>query len=280
MTRCAWVLVILELFAIIVSYLSTKNNYENPASDAWLALITPLAVYIFILIWAFTLDKESSLRPLQTSIFLGPILICSGATPHYTPVSLFVACLLILVIQVLPVYFAMLPARRCVQQEYRTKTIETSIKIIVHCIGFFPVLFYLVLAMYEGIDDYADQREEHNKFTTYCWYGHSSYTSSDNCWDSFDDLQIPIYTTPENFLPFENATNAIRNEIGVVKNSYLTYYDYMRLKSSDVFLNDGWNRLITSAVQALVLTFFLFSSEVYLRVARTSFADIVFLTIQ
>jgi hypothetical protein len=201
-------------------------------------------------------------------------------------------------------------ARRCLQQEYGSKMLSASVRMSSYVAGCSAYVCFMVINTVASFMNYAWLMEEYAAHTPYCSLSpdgpKGSYNSKFVCQGSGNAIgtsgarfssgdhfnghnklglsSIALFTSPATFLSFDNATAlAAGVEFGPCvaqgspvtnETAWLTAHDFMRIVAEREALDFAKEGFV-SVLQGMVFILILAVGQVFLRVTRSSFADVL-----
>ena len=201
-------------------------------------VLFPPYVYVLILTWCITLDKDVSTLPLKVGWILSPLLPITqhASEAHRENIKGYPTTIVsVIVLSLISafVYRTFTMARRCLQKVYSGSTmISTSIRMATHVAGSLLPVLYLTINNIANHLQYIESNEVYASHTPYCThtpfnlgyhnsafrcvYGEmSSFDQGEHLWDHAASgiSKIPVFHAPnisyspiiEDFITLEDA---------------------------------------------------------------------------
>ena len=265
----------------------------------------PAFAYLFVLHWSVCLDERSSLWSYRFTFllaYLGTLLLPNYTVPHWHDkydhfgsevlirdiIMSFISAILLI-----GMYHTTMLARRALQKQYGRKTIDASVKIASQVAAASPYIIFIVMNMIGSKSSVMEESLTYASHTPFCKYTPDELSLSNNeyqCEGGFWERGLPIrahnvlgistlpvFTSPKAFLNLTESIKAVKtfgDPTTTNTTVLLTHNDFVR-----IFAQHNWQAAfqdaLTYMIQGIVFDFVLLVAQIFTRVTRASFDDVL-----
>mmetsp|Transcript_21895 Transcript_21895/g.45610 ORF Transcript_21895/g.45610 Transcript_21895/m.45610 type:complete len:503 (-) Transcript_21895:32-1540(-) len=269
---------------------------------------SPVFGFLIVLHWSVCLDERSSLWSFRFTFllaYLGVSVLPVFTVPYWhdahdrfgSEVLIFdiVSCF-INAIAFIAFYHTFMVARRALQKQYGRKTIDASVKIALQVAVSLPYISFLVVNMIGSGSSLMEEAKTYASHTPFCKYTPdelSNYNNEYQCevfgdemWERGDPLgahtllgisTLPVFTSPTTFLNLTESIKAVEtfgDPTTTNTTVLLTHKDFVRIFAQHNY-QAAVQDYLTYLIQGIVFDAVLFVAQIYSRVTRASFDDVL-----
>ena len=271
----------------------------------------PAFGYLLFLHWSVCLDERSSLWSLRFTFllaYLGFYVLPVYTVPYWLDMhdrfgsEVLIGGIIfgfIIAIMSIAGYRTLMVARRALQKQYRRKTIDASVKITSQFAAASPYIIFIVMNMIGSHSSIMEEMQTYASHTPFCKYtpDELSVRNIEYQCEVFGDAHggnwerahaiamhnllgistMPVFTSPKAFLNLTESIKAVKTfEDPATTNTtvLLTHNDFVRIFAAHNYQISASDYL-TYFIQGLVFVFVMFVAQIFTRVTRGSFDDVL-----
>jgi hypothetical protein len=190
-------------------------------------------------------------------------------------------------------------ARRALQKQYRRKTIDASVKITSQFAAASPYIIFIVMNMIGSGSSVMEELQTYASHTPFCKYMPDELSvlnieyqcevfgdANGNNWERAPAIAMhnllgistmPVFTSPKAFLNLTESIKAVKtfgDPATTNTTVLLTHNDFVRIFAAHNY-QISTSDYLTYVIQGIVFVFVMFVAQIFTRVTRGSFDDVL-----